>query len=80
MIPPHTFYGSGTVGERGQVVIPSEARAALRLKKGEKLLVFGMGTDTLVFSKVASVEKIAAQLATRLATMQRVLKQQKTAR
>ena len=33
------FYGSVTVGERGQIVIPAEARAALDIQPGEKLLV-----------------------------------------
>lgn len=33
------FYGSGTVGERGQVVIPAEARAELGFAPGDKLLV-----------------------------------------
>ncbi len=33
------FYGAVTVGERGQIVIPAEARAALNLQPGEKLLV-----------------------------------------
>ncbi len=33
------FYGSVTVGERGQIVIPSEARADLGIEPGDKLLV-----------------------------------------
>jgi AbrB family looped-hinge helix DNA binding protein len=33
------FYGSVTVGERGQIVIPAEARAALGIQPGDKLLV-----------------------------------------
>ena len=33
------FYGAVTVGERGQVVIPSEARAELGIKPGDKLLI-----------------------------------------
>ncbi len=33
------FYGSVTVGERGQIVIPAEARADLDIKPGEKLLI-----------------------------------------
>ena len=34
------FYGSVTVGERGQVVIPAEARKQYEIKPGDKLLVF----------------------------------------
>ncbi len=34
-----SFYGSVTVGERGQIVIPSEARAELGFSPGDKLLV-----------------------------------------
>lgn len=33
------FYGSVTVGERGQIVIPAEARAEMGFQPGEKLLV-----------------------------------------
>lgn len=34
------FYGSAVIGERGQVVIPKEAREALEFKQGESVLVF----------------------------------------
>ena len=34
-------FGSATVGEKGQVVIPAEARRKLGIQKGDKLLVFG---------------------------------------
>lgn len=34
------FFGSVTVGDRGQIVIPAEARHALGLQAGDKLLVF----------------------------------------
>lgn len=37
--PGECFYGSVTVGERGQIVIPAEARAELNVKPGDKLLV-----------------------------------------
>ncbi|MER3496723.1 MAG: AbrB family transcriptional regulator, partial [Armatimonadota bacterium] len=33
------FYGSVTVGERGQIVIPAEAREELGFNPGDKLLV-----------------------------------------
>ena len=32
------FYGSATVGDRGQVVIPSEARQELGIEPGDKVL------------------------------------------
>lgn len=35
------FYGSVTVSERGQIVIPIEARRDFDIKTGDKLLVFG---------------------------------------
>ncbi len=35
------FYGSITVSERGQIVIPAEARKDFNIKTGDKLLVFG---------------------------------------
>lgn len=34
-------YGSTVMGERGQVVIPAEAREEIDVKPGEKLIVFG---------------------------------------
>ena len=35
------FYGSVTVSERGQIVIPIDARKDFNIKTGDKLLVFG---------------------------------------
>jgi AbrB family looped-hinge helix DNA binding protein len=35
------FYGSTVMGERGQVVIPVEAREEIGIESGEKLVVFG---------------------------------------
>ena len=35
------FYGATTVGERGQVVIPAEARREFDIAPADKLLVFG---------------------------------------
>ena len=34
------IYGSATVGERGQIVIPMDARKFLSIKPGDKLMVF----------------------------------------
>lgn len=37
----HKFYGAVVVGERGQIVIPAEARRAMEIAPGEKLLILG---------------------------------------
>lgn len=67
------FYGTATVGERGQVVIPADARRALKLKPGEKLLVFGVG-NMLACSKLAELEKLAAHLTTKANTLKSIIK------
>src|SRR5579862_8915278 len=35
------FYGTVTVGERGQIVIPAQARRDFEIETGEKLLIMG---------------------------------------
>ena len=42
-IPPKGkyFFGSVSVGERGQIVIPKEAREVFNINSGDKLLVLG---------------------------------------
>lgn len=38
------LYGVGTVGEKGQIVIPAEAREELKIKPGDKFVFFGHGS------------------------------------
>jgi len=38
---PMKFYGSTTVGERGQIVLPINLRRDLNIKKGDTLIVIG---------------------------------------
>ncbi len=53
------FYGSVTVGERGQIVIPAEARSALNLKPGDKLLVMRPPfKEGLMISKIEDVAEM----------------------
>ncbi len=68
------FYGATTVGAKGQVVIPAEARKAMGLKDGDKLLVFGMGCDMVAFTKLSNVEKFASHLAGNLQTIRSIIK------
>ncbi|MGG5422517.1 AbrB/MazE/SpoVT family DNA-binding domain-containing protein [Clostridioides difficile] len=43
MVPPKGkfFFGAVVVGERGQIVIPKEAREVFNINAGDKLLVLG---------------------------------------
>ena len=45
------FYGSVTVSERGQIVIPAEARKDFDIKTGDKLLVLADLERGIVFTK-----------------------------
>lgn len=51
------FYGTATVGERGQVVIPSEAREKLNLSPGDKMLVLMPRDNIIVLVKPSEFEK-----------------------
>lgn len=49
------FFGTTSMGERGQVVIPSDAREELGIQSGEKFVVFGdarKGAVILVKSEI----------------------------
>ncbi|KKR47295.1 MAG: Transcriptional regulator, AbrB family [Parcubacteria group bacterium GW2011_GWA2_40_8] len=67
------FYGTTTLGEKGQVVVPAEARTSMKLGKGEKLLVFGMGEDMLILSKISNLEKFASHLAKKMEVIQNII-------
>jgi len=41
MIKKTIFYGSATVGERGQIVLPVKLRNEFKINKGDKLLIIG---------------------------------------
>ena len=42
------LYGTATVGTKGQVVIPADARDALNIQPGDKLYVVGSPTKKFV--------------------------------
>ncbi len=68
------FYGTTTIGKRGQVVIPSKAREHFKLKKGEQLLVFGMEDNIITLVKVEQAQSFAKDLSKKLKSMKSVLK------
>ena len=69
------FYGATTIGERGQVVVPVEARKDLNLSPSTKVMVFAgpMGEGLLII-KADSVAKILARANKMLSGVEEVLK------
>jgi AbrB family looped-hinge helix DNA binding protein len=56
------FYGAVAVGERGQIVIPMEARKAYGINPGDKLLAFGVDEKGIIFLKSDEMKKFAEKL------------------
>ncbi len=72
---PPKFYGSVTVGERGQVAIPAAARRDLEIAPNAKLLVFGGAKrHTLMLIKAESVAEFIANATDKLARFEQLLK------
>lgn len=49
------FYGAITVSERGQIVIPAEARRDFNIQVGDKLLVLGDLEQGLALMKASAL-------------------------
>jgi AbrB family looped-hinge helix DNA binding protein len=57
------FYGSVTVGERGQVVIPAKARRDYNIECGDQLLIMGHPTKNgLMVAKVDAIRTFLTQM------------------
>lgn len=56
------FFGSVKVGERGQIVIPIEARRLFEIKPGDKLLVLGDENKGLAIAKASRLKNLAMKL------------------
>lgn len=58
------FYGSVTVGERGQIVIPAQARRDHEIEAGDKLIVLGSpeGIALMGVTKLMEVLSASSQL------------------
>ncbi|NTU69599.1 AbrB/MazE/SpoVT family DNA-binding domain-containing protein [bacterium] len=70
----HEFFGSTIIGERGQLVVPREARTKLKLEKGEKVLVFGVGNKGIFITKLSSFKKLSAELKKRNEEIENIIK------
>ena len=56
------FYGSVKVGERGQIVIPIEARKQFDINPGDQVLVFGYSKKGIAIAKASLLTKFAGKL------------------
>lgn len=72
------FFGSATVGERGQIVIPAAARQQLDIKAGDKLLIFsGMHGNSLTVMKSEDVAKFVSRTMEKLSKMEALAREEK---
>lgn len=56
------FFGVVTVGERGQIVIPKQARNIFGISAGDKLVVLGEDNQGIAIVKADNFESFAKQL------------------
>jgi AbrB family looped-hinge helix DNA binding protein len=77
--PDTIFYGSATVGERGQIVIPAEARQSLDIKPGDKLLIFSglHGGHAMAVMKAEQVAGYVERAMAKLSQMEELAKGEK---
>jgi AbrB family looped-hinge helix DNA binding protein len=57
------FYGAVTVSERGQIVVPAQARRDLGIEVGEKLLVLGGPGGGLLLIRAKVVGRLLSRWA-----------------
>jgi AbrB family looped-hinge helix DNA binding protein len=70
------LYGSVKVGERGQVVIPQDARTEMGLQAGDKLLALGgiPGMQGIVFVKADSFSTMLAEITRKMSALEGLLR------
>ncbi len=72
------FFGTATVGEKGQIVIPVEARNDIDLKVGDKLLVVsGPDSRGLFLMKPDMIKEFAKKMNENFEKMQSFIEKDK---
>jgi AbrB family looped-hinge helix DNA binding protein len=72
------FYGSATIGSKGQIVIPAEAREELKLAEGEKLIVLrDLHGGGLMILKAERLESMIEQMQSKFGKLSEAVKKHK---
>ncbi len=74
MPPKPELLGVATLNEKGQIVIPAEARAKLKLSSGDKLLVFTDRRKGLILAKAEDIERMTKEITDHIAEWQAQIK------
>ena len=56
------IFGTAKVGDRGQIVIPKEAREFFGIEPGDTLLILGKNETGLIVTKPDTLNALAAQI------------------
>jgi len=75
----HRCFGAMTVGPKGQVVIPANARKELDIDTGDTFLVFKLFRDQgLMLLKAGAVEQMLSVMSERLAYFEKLVQEYKS--
>ena len=59
---PQRVFGTAKVGDRGQIVIPKEARDFFGIQPGDTLLILGKNETGLIVTKPETLNDLADQI------------------
>ena len=60
--PTRWVFGTAKVGDRGQIVIPKEARDFFNIHPGDTLLILGSERQGLVVSRPEVLDRVAQEI------------------
>ena len=60
--PKRHIFGTAKVGEKGQIVIPKDARTLFGIRPGDTLLILGDEETGIIVTKPDVIETAAAQI------------------
>jgi AbrB family looped-hinge helix DNA binding protein len=70
------FYGAAVLGERGQIVIPAEARRNMQISPGDKLIVLSgpQGRRALMIIKAESILELLGKATEHISRLESMIK------